>query len=104
LVDGHKSLSAELSNALLRSIAQHSQVELTVEPTAELTIKTTVDIHRYTIRADHNQFDNIFIDTQSELIAINLTTMPINAQSELIAITTIMCIQLFIGHLAIYAG
>jgi hypothetical protein len=58
LVDSRKSLLAEVSNTLLRSIAQHSQVELTVEPTAEPTIKTTVNIHRYTIRADCNQFDN----------------------------------------------
>jgi hypothetical protein len=61
------SLSSELSNASLRLIAQHSQVKLIVKPTDELTmeptvepiVKTTVDIHRYTIRADHNQFDDI---------------------------------------------
>jgi hypothetical protein len=73
------SLSSELSNASLRLIAQHSQVkptvkptikpaleptvkptvELTVEPTVKPTIETTVDIHRYTIQADCNQFNNI---------------------------------------------
>ncbi len=108
LVDSHKSLSAELWNALLRLIAQHSQVELTIkpiiEPTIEPTVKTTVDIHWYTIQADRNQFDNIFINTQSELIAIDSTTMPIDIQSEPNGIAAIACIQAFIGHLAIYAG
>ncbi len=41
------SLSSELSSALLRLIAQHSQVKLivkpTVEPTLEPTIKPTVE-------------------------------------------------------------
>ena len=112
MVDSHKSLSAELSNALLRSIAQHSQVELTVkptveptiEPTVEPTVETTVSIPRYTIRADCNRFDNLLIDTQSELIGINSTTMPIGIQSKLITIAAITCIQAFIGYLAIYAG
>ncbi len=36
------SFSSELSNALLRLIAQHSQVKSTVEPTIELNIKLTV--------------------------------------------------------------
>jgi hypothetical protein len=40
-----KSRSSELSNALLRLIAQYSQVELTVKPTIEPTVKTTVNIH-----------------------------------------------------------
>jgi hypothetical protein len=75
LADIHKSLLTELSNALLRLIAQHSQVELTVEPTVEptgkSTIETTVDIHQYTTCADRNQFDKIFINTQSKMIAIN---------------------------------
>ncbi len=75
-------------------------MELTVEPTAE----TTVDIHQYTIQADCNQFDNILIDTQSKLIAINSTMMPIKIWSKPIAIAAIMRIQVFIGHLAIYAG
>ena len=35
------SLSSELSNALLRSIAQHSQVELTIKPTVERPIEPT---------------------------------------------------------------
>jgi hypothetical protein len=35
------SLLSELSNALLRLIAQHSQVELTVEPTVEPTLEPT---------------------------------------------------------------
>ena len=56
------SLLSELSIALLRLKAQHSQVELTakptVKPTVEPTVETTVDIHRYTIQADCNQFDN----------------------------------------------
>jgi hypothetical protein len=89
-------------------MAQHSQVESTVKPTVEPTvkhtIKTTVDIHRCTIQADCNQFDNIFINTRSELIAIDSMTMPIDIQSKLIAIAAIMHIQVFIGHLAIYAG
>ncbi len=59
-------------------IAQHSQVEPTVEPIIKPTIEPTIDIHPYTIRADCNQFDDILIDTQSKLIVINLTTMPIN--------------------------
>jgi hypothetical protein len=119
LADSCKRLLSELSNASLRLIAQHSQVEPTVEqtlPTVELTvesavkpnikptIETTIDIHQYTIRADRNQFDDILIDTQSELIAINSTTMPIDIQSEPIAIAAITCIQAFIGHLAIYAS
>ncbi len=73
------SLLSELSNALLRSIAQHSQVEPTVKPTVELTleptveptveltvkptgkpiVETTVDILRYTIQADCNQLVDI---------------------------------------------
>jgi hypothetical protein len=104
LADSRKSLLSELSNALLRLIAEHSQVEPTVKPTIKPTIETTINIHRYTIRADCNRFDNILINTQSELIAIDLVTMPIDIQFELIAITTITRIQLFIGHLAIYAG
>jgi hypothetical protein len=44
------------------------------------------------------------MDTQSELIAIDSTTMPIHIQSKQITIATIMRIQAFIGHLAIYAG
>ena len=56
------SLLSDLSNTLLRSIAQYSQVGLTVEltvepaakPTIEPTVETTVDIHRYTIQADCN--------------------------------------------------
>ncbi len=79
-------------------------IEPTIEPTVEPTVKTTVDIHWYTIQADRNQFDDILIDTQSKLIAIDVTMMPINIQSELIAIATITCIQAFIGHLTIYAG
>jgi hypothetical protein len=63
----------------MRSIAQHSQVKLTVKPTVELTLEatieptvkptieptgkpiaeTTVDILRYTIRADCNQLNDI---------------------------------------------
>jgi hypothetical protein len=43
------SLLSELSIALLRLKAQHSQVKLTAEPTVELTVEptveTTVDIH-----------------------------------------------------------
>jgi hypothetical protein len=105
LVDSHKSLSAELLNALLRWIAPHSQVELTIKPTVEPTIESTVEptiepnveptvktiiyIHRYTIQADCNQFDNILIDTQSELIGIDLTIMPINIQSKPITIAAI---------------
>jgi hypothetical protein len=100
LVDSRKSLASELLNALLRSIAQHSQVEPTVEP----TVKTTVDIHQYTIQADCNQFNNILINTQSKLITIDSTTMPINIRSKPIAIAAITRIQAFIGHLAIYAG
>jgi hypothetical protein len=73
---------SELSNASLTLIAQYGQVELiggpTVKPIAkpivEPTIETNVDAHRYTIQADRNQFDNILIDTQSELIAIDSTT------------------------------
>ena len=61
-VDSPKNLSPELSNALLRLIAHHSQVESTdkptIEPTIKPTIKTTVDIHWYTIQADCNQFDD----------------------------------------------
>jgi hypothetical protein len=34
----------ELSNALLRLIAQHSQVELTVELTVEPTVEPTVEL------------------------------------------------------------
>jgi hypothetical protein len=79
-------------------------IKSTVEPTVEPTIETTVDIHRYTIQANHNQFDNILIDTQSKLIAIYLMTMSINIQAKPIAIAAITCIQAFIGHLAIYAG
>jgi hypothetical protein len=37
------SLLSELSNALLRSIAQHSQVELTVKPTVEPTLEPTIE-------------------------------------------------------------
>jgi hypothetical protein len=99
-----KSLSSELPNALLRLIAQHSQVKPTVKLTIEPTIETTVDIHRYMIRADHDQFNNILIDTQSKLIVIDSTTMPIDIQSKPITIATIMRIQAFIGHLAIYAS
>ncbi len=77
-------------------MAQHSQVEPTVE--------TTVDIHWYTIQGDRNQFDNILINTWSKLIAINSTTMPIDKQSKLIAIAAITRIQAFIGHLTIHAG
>jgi hypothetical protein len=102
--DSRKRLSAELSNALLRLIAQHSQVESTVKPTVEPTVKTTFDIHRYTIQADCNRFDDIFIDTRFELIAINSTMMPIDIWSKPIAIAAITRIQAFIGHLAIYAG
>jgi hypothetical protein len=58
---------SELLNALLRLIAQHSQVEPTVKPTVEPivkptvkptikpTIKTTLDVYLCTIRADRNQ-------------------------------------------------
>jgi hypothetical protein len=73
------SLSSELSNASLRLIAQHSQVkptvkptlkptleptieptvEPTVEPTGKPIVETTVDILRYTIRADRNRLDDI---------------------------------------------
>jgi hypothetical protein len=111
---------SELLNALLRLIAQHSQVEssvkptveptieptvkLTVKPTVEPTIETTVDIHQYTIQADRNRFDNILIDTQSKLIAIDSKRMPSNIQSKLIAIAAITCIQAYTGPLAIYAG
>jgi hypothetical protein len=77
----------KLSNALLRLIAQHGQVELTGRPTIEPTVEPTVDAHRYTIQADCNQFDDIFIDIQSEPISIAAVTR----------------IQAFIGHL-IYAG
>jgi hypothetical protein len=38
------------------------------------------------------------------VIAIDLTTMPINIQSKLIATAAIMRTQAFIGHLAIYAS
>jgi hypothetical protein len=89
---------------LLRSIAQYSQVKPAVKPTIKPTVETTVDIHQYTIQADCNQFDDILINTQYKLIAIDSTTMPINIWSELIAIAAITCIQAFIGHLAIYAG
>jgi hypothetical protein len=44
------------------------------------------------------------MDTQSELITIDSTMMPIDIQSKPIAIAAIMRIQAFIGHLAIYAG
>ncbi len=44
------------------------------------------------------------IDTQSKLITIDSTTMPIDIQSELIAIAASMCIQAFIGHLAMYTN
>jgi hypothetical protein len=81
-----------------------STIKPTFEPTAKPTIETTVDIHQYTIRADCNRFDDILIYTQSKLIAINLTMMPINIQSKPIAIAAITRIQGFIGHLAIYAG
>jgi hypothetical protein len=37
-----KASRLELSNALLRLIAQHSQVEPTVEPTIKPTVKPTV--------------------------------------------------------------
>ncbi len=108
MADSRKNLSSELSNALLRLIAQHSQVELTVKPTVEpttkLTVETTIDIHRYTIQADCNQLDDILIDTQSELIAINSTTMLIDIQSKLITIATITRIQACIGYLAMYAS
>jgi hypothetical protein len=77
-----------------------STVKLIVKP----TVKTTVNIHRYTIQADCNQFNDKLINTQSKLIAINSTTMPIGIQSEPIAITAITRIHAFIGHLAIYAG
>jgi hypothetical protein len=81
------NLSSELSNALLRLIAQHSQVKPTVEPTVKPTlehtvkltleptieptveptakptckpiVETTVNILRYTIRADRNRLNNI---------------------------------------------
>jgi hypothetical protein len=73
------SHSSELSNTLLRLIAQHSQVkptvepaikptleptikptvESTVEPTGKPIVKTTVDIHRYMIQADCNQLKDI---------------------------------------------
>ncbi len=76
----------------------------TVKPTGESTVKTTVDIHWYTIQADCNQFNNILIYTQSKLIAIDLTMMPIDVQSKPIPIAAIMRIQAFIGHLAIYAS
>jgi hypothetical protein len=77
----------------------------TIKPTIEPTAKTTVDAHQYAIQTDHNQFGNIFIITQSKLIAINSSTMPIDIQSKPIAIATIPIIGCtFIGHLAIYAG
>jgi hypothetical protein len=38
------------------------------------------------------------------LIAIDYTAMPIDIQSEPIAIANITCIQEFIGYLAMYAG
>jgi hypothetical protein len=79
-------------------------VKPTVEPTIKPNVKTTIDIHWYMIQADCNQFDNILIDTWSKLIAINSTMMPIDIQSELIAIAAITRIQAFIGHLAMYAG
>jgi hypothetical protein len=75
-----------------------------VESTVEPTIETTVDIHQYTIQSDCNQFNNTFINAQSELTAIYSTMMPVDIQSKLIAIAAITCIQAFIGHLAIYAG
>jgi hypothetical protein len=56
------------------------------------------------IQADSNQFDDILIDTQSKLIEINSKMMPIDIQSKPIAISAIMHIQAFIGHLTIYAG
>ncbi len=37
------SLSSELSNALLRLIAQHSQVEPTIEPILKPTIDPTIE-------------------------------------------------------------
>jgi hypothetical protein len=81
-----------------------STLKPTVKPTVKATIETTIDIHRYTIRADRNRFDDILIDTQSKLIAIDSTTMPIDIQSEPIAITAITCIQAFIGPLPINAS
>ncbi len=38
------SLSSELSKALLRSIAQHSQIEPTVEPTIKPTVEPTIEL------------------------------------------------------------
>jgi hypothetical protein len=74
-------------------IAQHSQVEPTVEPTVKPTVaptvETTVNIHQCTIQADCNQFNDVLINTQSKLIAIDLTMMPIDIQSEPIAIAAI---------------
>jgi hypothetical protein len=69
LADSHESLLSELSNALLRSIAQDSQVELIVEPPIKPPLTA--------------------IDAQSEQIAINLMTMPNDIRSKPIATTTI---------------
>jgi hypothetical protein len=80
---------SELTNALLRSIAQHGQVELIEGPTIKLTIQPTINTHQYTIQADCNLFDDMPINIQSKPIAIA-------------AITIIGCA--FISHLAIYAG
>ncbi len=86
------SLSSELSNALLRWIAQHGQVKLINQPavksTIEPTIKTTFNAHQYTIQTDCNQVNDILNDIQSKPIAIAVIT----------------CIQVFIGHLAMYAS
>jgi hypothetical protein len=38
------SLSSELSNALLRLIAQDSQIKPTVEPTIEPTVESTIEL------------------------------------------------------------
>ncbi len=55
--DSRKSLLSELSNALLRSIAQHGQVESIKQPAIEPTVNPP----------------SIPIDIESELIAINST-------------------------------
>ncbi len=87
--DSRKSLLSELSNALLRTMAQHGQVESIKQPTVEPAVEPTINTHQYTIQADCNRFND----------------MPIDIQSKPIAIAAIMIIGCaFIGHLAIYAG
>ncbi len=51
------SFLSELSNGLLRLIAQFSQVKLTVEPTIELNVEPTIEP---TIKPNVEQIVNIY--------------------------------------------